>query len=132
MIRGLGGRLGARTLDAVGRAMGRAHERQGLAVDLLSSERAYLAVFDAPGAQGRDVHAHYEDGAIHVRVERFRGRREGFEMAFPGRGLSLEGHVELPEGTTVDPEGATATVRDSGTVHVRVPKAATDPETADS
>jgi len=122
VIRGLGGRLGARTLDAIGRALGRRQRREGLAVDLLSDDEAYLAVFDAPGGQGRDVRVRYEDGAVHVRVERFREDRPGFELVVPGRARTLTGRVELPADAAVDPEAATATVRGNGTVRVRVPK----------
>jgi HSP20 family molecular chaperone IbpA len=46
-------------------------------------------------------------------------------MRFPGRGLALDGRVELPADTDLDPEGATATLRENGTLYVRVPKAET-------
>lgn len=131
MIRDVGERLGTKAMETVGRTMARAQEQRGLAADLLASDEAYLAVFDAPGVEGRDVQARYEDGAILVRVDRFREPREGFEMRFPGRGLSLDGRVELPEDAAVDADGATARLTDSGTLHVRVPRADTDP-TADA
>lgn len=121
MIRDVGETLGSKAMEAVGRAMARTQERGGLGVDLLASEDAYLAVFDAPGAQSEDVQARYEDGALLVRIDRFREHREGFEMRFPGRGLSLDGRVELPEDAAVDPDGATATLTDNGTLQVRVP-----------
>jgi HSP20 family molecular chaperone IbpA len=123
VIRDVGEAVGERAVEAVGRAMGRAQESRELPVDLLASESAYLAVFDAPGAEGNDVRARYEDGAVLVRVDRFREHREGFEMRFPGRGLALDGRVELPADTDLDPEGATATLRENGTLYVRVPKA---------
>lgn len=123
MIRDVGEALGARAIETVGRAMSRAQERRGLTADLLVSDDAYLAVFDAPGAKERDVQARYEDGAVLVRVDRFREHRQGFEMLFPGRGLSLEGRVELPPEASVDAEGAAATITDSGTLQVRVPRA---------
>ena len=125
VIRDVGEAVGERAVEAVGRAMGRAQESRELPVDLLASEDAYLAVFDAPGAEGEDVQARYEDGTILVRVDRFREHREGFEMRFPGRGLALDGRVELPADTDLDPEGATATLRENGTLYVRVPKAET-------
>jgi len=121
VIRDVGETLGSKAMEAVGRAMARTQERGGLGVDLLASEDAYLAVFDAPGAQSEDVQARYEDGALLVRIDRFREHREGFEMRFPGRGLSLDGRVELPEDAAVDPDGATATLTDNGTLQVRVP-----------
>jgi len=122
VIRDVGEAVGERAVEAVGRAMGRAQESRELPVDLLASEDAYLAVFDAPGTEGNDVQARYEDGAILVRVDRFREHREGFEMRFPGRGLALDGRVELPADADLDPEGATATLRENGTLYVRVPK----------
>lgn len=123
MIHGVGEAVGNRVFETVGRAMARTQQRRGLGVDLLESDDAYLAVFDAPGALGTDVQARYEDGAVLVRVDRFRDHREGFEMRFPGRGLALDGRVELPPDADVDPAGATATLKDNGTLHVRVPKA---------
>jgi HSP20 family molecular chaperone IbpA len=123
VIRDVGEAVGERAVEAVGRAMGRAQESRELPVDLLASESAYLAVFDAPGAECNDVQARYEDGAVLVRVDRFREHREGFEMRFPGRGLALDGRVELPTDADLDPEGATATLRENGTLYIRVPKA---------
>jgi HSP20 family molecular chaperone IbpA len=121
-LRDISESVGTAVLENVGRAMGRAQEQTPLAVDLLESDDAYLAVFDAPGAQRSDVQVQYDAGALEVRVDRFRGFHEGFEMRYPGRGLALDGRVELPEGATVDPAEATATLRDNGTLAVRVPK----------
>lgn len=121
-IRDIGESLGSTVLESVGRAMGRAQERTSLPVDLLESDDAYLAVFDAPGATGRDVQVQYHDGAVEVRIDRFRGFYEGFEMRYPGRGLALDGRVELPADARVDAEAATATLTDDGTLQVRVPK----------
>ena len=121
-LRDIGESVGSTVMERVGRAMGRAQERKPLPVDLLESEDAYLAVFDAPGAQSSDVQVRYNDGAVEVRIDRFRGFHEGFEMRYPGRGLSLDGRVELPADAHVDAEAATATLEDNGTLHVRVPK----------
>jgi HSP20 family protein len=131
VIRDVGETLSSRAMEAVGRAMARTQEHGGLGVDLLASTDAYLAVFDAPGAQGEDVQARYEDGAVLVRIDRFREHREGFEMRFPGRGLSLDGRVELPDDAEVDPDSATATLTDNGTLQVRLPRT-DDAATADA
>ena len=109
MIEELGDSIGSRVLESVGRTVGRAQERRPLPVDLLESDDAYLAVFDAPGATKSDVQVRYDDGAVLVRLDRFREFHEGFEMQFPGRGLSLDGRVDLPEDATVDPTRASAT-----------------------
>jgi HSP20 family molecular chaperone IbpA len=121
-LRDIGESLGNTVLENVGRAMGRAQERTPLPVDLLESDDAYLAVFDAPGAQSSDVQVQFDAGLVEVRIDRFRGFHEGFEMRYPGRGLGLDGHVELPAEARVDADAATATLRENGTLEVRVPK----------
>jgi len=129
-LRDIGESLGNTVLENVGRAMGRAQERTPLPVDLLESDDAYLAVFDAPGAQSSDVQVQFDAGLVEVRIDRFRGFHEGFEMRYPGRGLALDGHVELPVEARVDADAATATLRENGTLEVRVPKAEpVDPDT---
>ena len=127
-IRDIGESVGNSVVERVGRAMSRAQERTPLPVDLLESEDAYLAVFDAPGTQTTGVQVQCDDGAVEVRIDRFRGFHEGFEMRYPGRGLSLDGRVELPDVARVDAEAATATLQDNGTLHVRVPKRETTRE----
>ncbi|MFB6297039.1 MAG: Hsp20/alpha crystallin family protein [Salinirussus sp.] len=122
MIREIGESIGNAVVESVGRAVSKAQERRPLPVDLLESEQAYLAVFDAPGAAASDVQVRFEEGDVVVRVDRFREFHEGFEMRFPGRGLALDGRVALPEGAAVDPSGATSTLKDNGTLQVRVPK----------
>lgn len=109
-------------LDGVGRVAARVQERRPLAVDLLESEDAYLAVFDAPGVEQGDVEVEFEDGTVTVRLERFREFREGYEMRAPGRGLRLDGRAELPDDARVDPASATATLTDHGTLRVEIPK----------
>lgn len=122
MKRNVGRTIGSRVLESLGRAVGRAQEQRPLPVDLLESDDEFLAVFDAPGAMGSDIHVSFEDDEILVRIDRFRDFYEGFEMRFPGRGLSLDGRVALPEPANVDPADARATLKDDGTLHVRVPK----------
>ncbi|PSQ45244.1 molecular chaperone Hsp20 [Halobacteriales archaeon SW_7_68_16] len=109
-------------LTRVGRASARLQERRGLDADLLESEDAFLVVMDAPGAERDDVQVRFRDGAVDVRIDRFREFHEGFETRVPGRGLSLDGHVDLPEGARVDPDGADATLTDAGVLEIQVPK----------
>lgn len=144
MIRELGRSISNAVLENIGRAASRVQEQRPIPVDLLESEDAYLAVFDAPGATSSDIQVRFDEDRIEVRIDRFRNFHEGFEMRAPGRGLSLDGHVTLPVDAAVDPETATATatLKQNGTLHVQVPKsddAATmsvseesDVETADS
>ncbi|PSQ09972.1 molecular chaperone Hsp20 [Halobacteriales archaeon QS_5_70_15] len=122
MLRDIGESIGAAVLDGIGRAASQLQERRPLAVDLLESDDAYLAVFDAPGAEAADVQVRYEEDAVRVRIDRFREFFEGYEMRLPGRGMSLDGRATLPEGALVDPEGATATLTDHGTLRVELPK----------
>ncbi|CCQ33250.1 HSP20 type chaperone protein [Halorhabdus tiamatea SARL4B] len=121
-LRELTEEIGGTVLESVGRAVGKAQERTPLPVDLLESEDAYLAVFDAPDATASDVQVQLSGRTVEVRLDRFRQPREDFEMRFPGRGLTLDGHVTLPPDAAIDGEGATATLAENGTLQVRVPK----------
>jgi HSP20 family molecular chaperone IbpA len=122
MIREVGASLGRAVLDGIGRAASRLQERTSLPADLLESDEAYLAVFDAPGAIGDDVSVHLEDDTLSVRIDRFREFHDGCEMRFPGRGLALGGEVALPEGASVDADEAEATLTRAGTLEVLLPK----------
>jgi HSP20 family molecular chaperone IbpA len=121
-IRDIGRSVGETVAENVGRAAGRLQEATSLSADVLESDEAYLVVFDAPGAAASDVQVRYEGGNVLVRIDRFREFREGFEMRFPGRGLALDGSVELPDDALVDPDEATATLRNDGTLEVEIPK----------
>jgi HSP20 family molecular chaperone IbpA len=121
-LRDVGETLSNAVMENVGRAMSRAQERTPLPVDLLESEDAYLAVFDAPGATSSDVQVRFSGDTVEVRIDRFREFHEGFEMRVPGRGLSLDGQVTLPEGAVVEADEASATLYDNGTLRVRIPK----------
>lgn len=126
-IRKLGRSVGDAVLEGIGRAASRVQETTGLQADVLEDDEAYLVVFDTPGAARRDIQVRYSDGAVMVRVDRFREHREGFEMKFPGRGVSFDGRVSLPDDALVDAQKAEATLRENGTLHVRLPK---QPETS--
>ena len=110
-------------LDRVGRGVSRMQEKTPLAHDLLESPDAYLVVFDAPGTTDGDLQVRFRRGAVEVRIDRFREFHEGFETRFPGRGLSLDGRAELPRDAAVDPDAASATLSERGTLRVRIPKA---------
>lgn len=138
MIREVGESIGRAVLDGIGRAASRVQERKPLPADLLESDDAFLAVFDAPGATAGDVQVRFEGKTLMVDVDRFREFHD-YEMRFPGRGLALSGEVTLPPEADVDASEADATVRENGTLEVLIPKSseeavkATDPvaESAD-
>jgi HSP20 family molecular chaperone IbpA len=109
-------------LERVGRGVSRVQERRPLAYDLLESDDAYLVVFDAPGVTRSDLQVRFLDGEVQVRIDRFRDFYEGFEMRFPGRGLSLDGSATLPDDAAVDADDATATLAGNGTLRVTIPK----------
>ena len=114
--------VGGEMLKRAGRAASRVQEESPLPVDVLESDDEYLVVVDAPGASAGDVRVSYEGDSVRVRVDRFREFREGFEMVFPGRGLTLEGRARLPEDAVVDAEAARAELNDDGTLYVFLPK----------
>ncbi|WP_336134625.1 Hsp20 family protein [Natronomonas amylolytica] len=126
MIREVGESIGRTVLEGIGRASSRVQERKALPVDLLESEDAYLAVFDAPGASAGDVNVELVGRTLEVDIERFRGLHDGYDMRFPGRGLALHGEVELPEDADVEAEAADATVTKNGTLEVLIPKGGAD------
>ena len=109
-------------MKRVGRVAGRVQEASLLPADVLEDDDAYLVVFDAPGATASDVQVRYRRGAVEVRIDRFREHYEGFEMRFPGRGMSLDGRARLPGDAVVEADESTATLRDNGTLEVRLPK----------
>ncbi|WP_144799494.1 Hsp20/alpha crystallin family protein [Halorubrum depositum] len=111
-----------RVLERVGRGWSRMQERRPLSYDLLESDDAYLVVFDAPGVRGEDLNVTFLDRTVEVELDRFRDFYDGYEMVFPGRGVSLAGSAELPRDANVTPQGANATLTRNGTLQVEIPK----------
>lgn len=120
-LRELGESIAHGALDGVGRASARLQERRPLAADVLEADDAFLVVFDAPGANREDLQVQFDGDTVAVRVDRFRDFQEGFETRVPGRGLSLGGEVTLSD-PAVDAASAEATLTDSGTIRIHVPK----------
>lgn len=123
--------IGTEAMKRVGRVASRFQEHRPLSSDLLESEDEYLVVVDVPGVTASDVAVRYENGAVHVRVDRFRDHYEGYTMRFPGRGLSLDGRRRLPAGAEVDASAARARLADDGTLSVFLPKHETGFDTAE-
>ncbi len=126
MIREVGRSVGRSVMERAGRVWSQFQEASDLTADLLESDDSYLLVFDVPGAAPTDVQVRYVDGAVLVRVDRFRDFYEGYEMRFPGRGMALDGQVDLPEDAVVQPDAAKATLRENGTLEIRLPKGVHD------
>ncbi|WP_425490649.1 Hsp20/alpha crystallin family protein [Haloprofundus salilacus] len=122
-LREIGESVANAVVERVGRGFGHVQERKPLSYDLLESDDSYLVVFDAAGASKSDVQVRFVDTEVQVRIDRFREFHDGYEMRFPGRGLSLDGKAKLPNDATVDAESATATVTKHGTLRVYIPKA---------
>lgn len=118
----LGKSVGNALYRQVGRANGRVQNYRSLPVDILENDTSYRVVFDAPGAEPDDVQVRYLEGNVRIRIERFRQFHEGYEMRFPGRGMSLNGEAELPTDAVVDPDAGTATLSETGTLNVEIPK----------
>lgn len=123
--------LGNAVFKQVGRVAGRFQERRPLSSDLLETDEEFLVVFDVPGATASDIDVEYEGGAVQVTVDRFREYHEGFDMRFPGRGLSLEGFRRLPDDGVVDAEEARAQLSSDGTLSVFLPKRSTNTEASE-
>lgn len=121
-LKELGKSVGSALYRQVGRANGRVQNHRSLPVDVLENDTAYRVVFDAPGAEPDDVHVRYLEGSVTVRIDRFRQFREGYEMRFPGRGMSLSGDAELPTDAVVDPDAGTARLSETGRLSVEIPK----------
>ena len=121
-LKEIGESIAETTVERIGRGVSRVQEERPLPYDVLENDDAYLIVFDAPGVRRQDVQVRFLDGEVKVRIDRFREFHDGFEMRFPGRGLALDGSAPIPQGTPVDPDGATATVTDDGTLRVHLPK----------
>ncbi|EMA41802.1 Hsp20/alpha crystallin family protein [Halobiforma nitratireducens] len=115
----------------IGRANGRTQNHRSLPVDILEDETSYLVVFDAPGAEPDDVEVRYLEGNVKIRIERFRQFRDRFDMRFPGRGMELGGEAELPADAIVDPDSGTATLTETGTLSVEIPKDTSVPDGGD-
>ncbi|TMT85506.1 Hsp20/alpha crystallin family protein [Haloterrigena sp. H1] len=119
----LGKSVGNALYRQVGRASGRVQNHRSLPVDILENDTAYRVVFDAPGAESDDIQVRYLDGTVRIQIDRFRQFHEGYEMQFPGRGMSLSGDAELPADAVVDPDAGTAHLSETGTLSVEIPKA---------
>ncbi|MUW15465.1 Hsp20 family protein [Halorubrum sp. CBA1125] len=111
-----------RVLERVGRGWSKLQERRPLSYDLLESDDAYLVVFDAPGVTAENLNVTFRDRTVEVELDRFRDFYDGYEMVFPGRGISLSGTAELPRDANVTPQGANATLTRNGTLQVEIPK----------
>lgn len=121
-FRDLGNAVGSTLYRGIGRASSHLHEQRSLPVDVLENEGSYLVVFDAPGAERDDVQVRYVNGTVKIRVDRFREFHDGFEMRFPGRGMTLDGEATLPDDATVDPDAGMARLTEYGTLNVEIPK----------
>ncbi|UPM42440.1 Hsp20 family protein [Halocatena salina] len=127
MLRRLGERIERTVLAGVGRATSQLQERTPLSVDLLESEKSYLAEFDAPGVAAEDIDVRLVETELQVKLHRTRDLDESIDLLLRGRGLRRSGSVSLPS-SSVDAAAASATLTSSGTLRIRIPK--TEPGSA--
>lgn len=120
----LAGAVSGAIYRQIGRANGRVQRHRPLAVDVLENETSYLVVLDAPGAGADDVQVRYLEGTVRVQIDRFRQFHDGYEMRFPGRGMTLEGEADLPDDALVEPDAGTATLTEAGALRIEIPKRA--------
>ncbi|MCU4925319.1 Hsp20/alpha crystallin family protein [Halobacteria archaeon AArc-dxtr1] len=121
-LRDLTDSIGKELYRQVGRVQSRIQQQRELPVDVLENETGYLVVFDAAGAELADVQVRYVDGTVRVLIERAQPEYDGYEMRFPGRSNTVDGSVDLPADALVDPDDATATLTDGGTLRIEIPK----------
>lgn len=121
-LKDLGKSVGSALYRQLGRANGRVQNHRSLPVDILENDASYRVVFDAPGAEPDDVQVRYLEGNVKIRIDRFRQFHEGYEMRFPGRGMSLSADAELPTDAVVDPDAGAARLSETGTLSVEIPK----------
>ena len=107
----------------LGRANSQVQNHRSLPVDILENESSYQVVFDAPGTEPDDVQVRYLGGTVKIQIDRFRQFRDGYEMRFPGRGMELDGEAELPDDAVVEPDAGEATLTETGTLRIDIPKA---------
>jgi len=118
----IGSSVGNVIYRQIGRANGHLQTQRSLPVDVLENDHSYLVVFDAPGAEPDDVQVRYLNGTVRIQIDRFRSFHEGYEMRFPGRGMALDGEVELPDNAVVEPDAGTAKLSETGTLDIELPK----------
>ena len=90
--------------------------------DVYEESDSYEIEVDAPGVADADIQLRYVDTAIHIRMDRFRAARDGYELVIGSRPMRFEGKIMLPMDAGVDPEQASATLRANGTLRISLPK----------
>jgi Molecular chaperone (small heat shock protein) len=109
-----------RGLERAGRGVSRMQEMGEIPADLLESDAEYHLLVDAAGASAEDVAVRAVGRTVTVEIDRFRSFDPDYILRYPGRGMQLSTSVELP--AAIDPDGAEATVDQTGTLSVRIPK----------
>lgn len=98
------------------------HNQRTGDADILEADDHLLVIVDTPGAKANEVDLKFQDGRITVRVDRHEEPPEGATSRLQMRPRSSERTITLPETVSVDPDQATATLTDNGTLEIRLPK----------
>lgn len=97
-----------------------------LSADVIDDDDEVTIRVDAPGVEEEDIQVRYLAEEVLVRMDRFRGPRDGFDLVVAGRAVGFDGRVPLPDDVSVEPESGRATLRADGTLEVRLPKESAD------
>lgn len=121
-LKNIGQSVGNVVYQQVGRVSSYTQRHRSLPYDVLEDDASYLVVFDTPGGTAEELQVRFVEGSVAVRIDRDRELRDGFEMRFPGRAMTLEGEANLPADAVVDPDSGTARLTEDGTLVVEIPK----------
>ncbi len=113
-----------RSMDLLGplaRMQAYRQRHHGLQADIIRLGSAYRIVVDAPGADPDATTIEYVDDGLDITIVRSRSLPAEYKRRLDGRADRIEGHITLPAAVTVDPDTASATITDRGTLEITLP-----------
>lgn len=99
-----------------------------LSADVVEDADRLTVQVDAPGVEEEDIQVRYLTDEVLIRMDRFRGPRDGFSLSVAGRAVGFDGRVPLPDDVDIDAAAGRATLRTDGTLTIRLPKAPEETE----
>lgn len=122
MIRDGYSRLKLGIFERITETTSRLRESTPIANDIIEKPEKYVVVFDAPGAKREDIQVTYKGGRVLLRITRDQEEYPDHYHRYSGRRAVLEGEASLPADANVDPDVATATLQENGSLTVSLPK----------